>query len=264
VLQRVNGTLLLFDVGQGTPVPELTEVRTLSPPGGFGDIALNRDGSLLADIRVDRVSVIETDSSEEIFSAAPEFEPGPAGNIGFFDVEGTHLLVGSPVGDVKVWNIETGDLVVDGSHSGSPAIRSLVAANGLLATGTSDSTIQFWDMTSGDRIGSPLVHGGDITAMALSSDRNTLASASTDGTVKLWDTTSGDEKLTLGGHRGLVTHVDFHPDGDKLVTSGVDGTIRVWTLDVDELIDLARRRATRELTGDECRQYVPGDSCGAD
>jgi WD40 repeat protein len=264
VLQRVNGTLLLFDVGQGTPVPELTEVRTLSPPGGFGDIALNRDGSLLADIRVDRVSVIETDSGEEIFSAAPEFEPGSAGNIGFFDAEGTHLLVGSPVGGVKVWNIETGDLVVDGSHSGSPAIRSLVAANGLLATGTSDSTIQFWDMTSGDRIGSPLVHGGDITAMALSPDRKTLASASTDGTVKLWDTTSGDEKLTLGGHRGLVTHVDFHPDGDKLVTSGVDGTIRVWTLDVDELIDLARRRATRELTGDECRQYVPGDSCGAD
>jgi hypothetical protein len=32
--------------------------------------------------------------------------------------------------------------------------------------------------------------------------------------------------------------------------------VRVWALDLDVLIDIARTKVTRELTDDECRQYL--------
>jgi hypothetical protein len=32
--------------------------------------------------------------------------------------------------------------------------------------------------------------------------------------------------------------------------------VRVWALDLDDLIAIARREVTRELTDDECRQYL--------
>lgn len=37
--------------------------------------------------------------------------------------------------------------------------------------------------------------------------------------------------------------------------------VRVWALDIDQLIDLARSRVTRPLTGDECRQYLHASTC---
>ncbi|HUF58178.1 MAG TPA: hypothetical protein VMR89_01640 [Actinomycetota bacterium] len=59
----------------------------------------------------------------------------------------------------------------------------------------------------------------------------------------------------LRGHRFLVSGVAFGPDGRRLVSAGPDGVVRVWTLDLDELIEIADE-VTRELTDDECRQYL--------
>ena len=53
----------------------------------------------------------------------------------------------------------------------------------------------------------------------------------------------------------------FSPDGMKLAsTSRCDG-VRVWALDVDDLLEIARREAERSLTAEECRQYLHVDEC---
>jgi len=43
-------------------------------------------------------------------------------------------------------------------------------------------------------------------------------------------------------------------------TSRCDG-VRVWALDVDDLLEIARREAERSLTAEECRQYLHVDEC---
>ena len=45
-----------------------------------------------------------------------------------------------------------------------------------------------------------------------------------------------------------ATGVAFSPDGRRLVTTWADGITRIWTLDLDELVDIARDRVTRGLT----------------
>jgi hypothetical protein len=47
------------------------------------------------------------------------------------------------------------------------------------------------------------------------------------------------------------------------VTAGEDGVVRVWLLDLDDLLALADDRRTRDLTDEECRQYLHTDRCEA-
>jgi len=55
--------------------------------------------------------------------------------------------------------------------------------------------------------------------------------------------------------------VAFTPAGERLVTMWADGVTRVWTLDLDELVAIARARVTRGLTTAECEQYLHSSSC---
>ena len=46
-----------------------------------------------------------------------------------------------------------------------------------------------------------------------------------------------------------------------LASASPDGVVRVWALDLDELIEIARRNVTRELSDEECLQYLHVETC---
>ncbi|MEE9216242.1 MAG: WD40 repeat domain-containing protein, partial [Anaerolineales bacterium] len=111
----------------------------------------------------------------------------------------------------------------------------------------------------------PLVgHEGNVTGVAFNPTGNILASSSFDGTVRLWDINSGDELSTLTDRAFPMEGVDFSPDGRHVVAAGNDGLIRVFVASLEELMDLARSRLSRGLTGDECRQYLHLTACPED
>ena len=53
----------------------------------------------------------------------------------------------------------------------------------------------------------------------------------------------------------------FSRDGRFLAVGGSDGSVRVYVIPIDDLIDLARSRLTRNLTEEECRRYLHLDRC---
>jgi WD40 repeat protein len=79
--------------------------------------------------------------------------------------------------------------------------------------------------------------------------------------VRLFDAGSGAELQVLP-HRGVfeVGKLVFSPDGSMLASSADDG-IRVWALDIDDLLEIARRNVTRSLSDEECRQYFHVAAC---
>jgi WD40 repeat protein len=68
------------------------------------------------------------------------------------------------------------------------------------------------------------------------------------------------EQLTLSYHRPVVGPA-FSPDGRYLAIGSVDGTTRIYTLDLEELVALARSRVTRSLSDEECRRYLHVPQC---
>jgi WD40 repeat protein/DNA-binding SARP family transcriptional activator len=125
----------------------------------------------------------------------------------------------------------------------------------------SDGLAEVWDVASGERVAVSTGAPGGVKGIAYSPDGSRIATASVDGLVRLFDAETGALELRLRGSGCAVEGVAFSPDGKKLAsTSWCDG-VRVWALDVDDLIEIARRQAGRTLTAEECRQYLHADEC---
>jgi WD40 repeat protein len=130
-----------------------------------------------------------------------------------------------------------------------------------------------------------------ITALSTNA---TLLAVVTAATIEIYDTEGWELLHTLRGYEGRVRGIEFSPDGEMLMTATTDGLVRVWdvaagvetarvpldgasdghwiddehilvgtstgvwtiiTLDVDEMMTLARSRLTRDFTPDECEIY---------
>ncbi|KAG8776341.1 hypothetical protein FRC12_000968, partial [Ceratobasidium sp. 428] len=100
----------------------------------------------------------------------------------------------------------------------------------LLASGSDDDTIRFWDPTTGTPIGEPLTgHLGPVKSIRFSPDSRYLASGSTDCSIRIWDTaTKAPYGEPLLGHRGRVLDVAFTSDGKCLVSASSEGAVKTW------------------------------------
>lgn len=100
-----------------------------------------------------------------------------------------------------------------------------------LLTGSSDSSLRLWDVSSGSCVRLLCGHTGAVTAVALSADGRYAASGSEDATVRLWDLGSGKEVCAYKGHTGAVWSVTFshdEPGGGLLASGGADSAVRLW------------------------------------
>jgi WD40 repeat protein len=71
----------------------------------------------------------------------------------------------------------------------------------------------------------------------------------------------GAELLTLTDRNSPLSGVDFSPDGRHVVSAGSDGTINVYVVEVEELMNLARSRLSRDFTRDECQRFLHLPAC---
>jgi WD40 repeat protein len=97
-----------------------------------------------------------------------------------------------------------------------------------LASGSDDTTIILWDLTTKHKIATLTGHTSNVHCLAFSPDGRTLASGGNDGTVRLWNILLHEQVLVLGGHRSAIWDIAFSPDGNTLASSSFDGTIKLW------------------------------------
>ncbi len=100
----------------------------------------------------------------------------------------------------------------------------------VMASGSADGKICFWDVAKNQLLGTPLDgHKENVLSLAFSPDGKVLASSGSDSTIRFWDVTS---RKPLGEplkkHQTAVRRVIFSPDGKTLASASEDGTILLW------------------------------------
>jgi WD40 repeat protein len=98
-----------------------------------------------------------------------------------------------------------------------------------LATGSTDTSVQFWDAGTGDQRPHPadrIGRSGRVNAVAIAPDGTWLATAG--WSVRIWDAGREEQRTELLGHIGRVFAVAIAPDGTYFATGGDDRTVRIW------------------------------------
>ena len=99
-----------------------------------------------------------------------------------------------------------------------------------LFTGSWDTTIKVWDLSTGNLFRTLEGKHGYVWAVAVNSSGQTLVSGHAHGFIQIWKPSTGELVRTIRGHKGSVYSLAISPDNLVLVSGSHDTTIKVWYL----------------------------------
>ena len=159
---------------------------------------------------------------------------------------------------VASWNARTGrELFETRSLTNHATAIAYSPDSGLLAVGTEDGQVLFWNARTGVE-GPPAlqVSTGNIAQMRFSPDGTMMVVSSFDGSTTLWDLRS---RTQIGGsfpeRPNTITQPVFEPDGKLLIQYNSDAA--EWPMDVGSWERFACHVAGRDLTPAEWHAILP-------
>ena len=117
----------------------------------------------------------------------------------------------SRTGELKLWNVETGDLVREIAEAHSDTVFSIdFSYDGtMLASGAADKFVKTFDVASGSLLKSFEGHTHHVLGVGWQYDGAKLASAGADNVIKIWNFTTGEQERTIQGFSKQLTSLEF-------------------------------------------------------
>lgn len=232
-----DGSLIVWDVAKGT----IEAQRQLDIPAHSVD--LSADGRLLLTGLFNGDIVLwDTDSGEEIWRFSGHTD---VVTRAVFNADETRIFSGSLDRTLRLWDVQTGELIstietpgailnvalsADGTKGVSSSADETAADD---ANDTVDRMIRVWNLELGLELAHFAPESGFVRAVDFSPDGRYIASgtwnAADGGVVQLWSLSSNRlERRFFGAHRDVITQVRFNSDGTRLLSASWDQTLVVW------------------------------------
>jgi WD40 repeat protein len=222
-----------WDVETGKRLRSLPSDSTIN----LTSMTFTRDGKHL--ITPDRASIVDrvgmggvhiwdvATGKEVRFLATPGAGPHRVSLSG----DGSRLAVASS-GNIRVWDTRNWqELAADDTSHRADVLGIAISKNGLILTGSDDSSVRLWDLKDGRLIHKFPCHFW-IRYVALTPDGSRAAALDTGGdTLIVWDTATGKTVYRLPGHKYNGHHdICISGDGKRLLSFGGDLFLRVTDL----------------------------------
>ena len=189
-----------------------------------------------------------------------------------FSPDGRLVATASEDGTARVWQAWGGASVAVLKGHGDEVRTAQFSRDGsLLLTASWDGTARIWEVPSFKLRHTLSGHGSKLGGAVFSPDGKYVATTEWDATARVWNSATGELVCGLSGHRDRVLAVAFSPDGKLVATASRDTTVRLWAADIraagdaypceacgplEEVLEIAKKRATRKLTPYEELQYL--------
>jgi WD40 repeat protein len=154
-----------------------------------------------------------------------------------FSPDGKRLATGGGAptedGEIKVFDVATGNLVVDikNGHSDTVFGVSFSPDGTKLATCGADKFVKVFELPSGKLLKSFEGHTHHVLDVGWKADGKLLASAGADNVIKVWDYEKGEQTRTIAGHAKQITRLLFVGKTSQVVTCSGDQNVRYWNVD---------------------------------
>jgi polar amino acid transport system permease protein len=144
--------------------------------------------------------------------------------------------------NIQVWDAQTGESVVQlagywedeeaqedwQGHDEEVTSLAFSLDGRILASGSADTTIVFWEVETGQVESQSEGHWATVTTMVFNEQGNAVLSGGRDSTVRTLRVPGGKRTATLQGHLNTVNGVAFVAVPNAVLSASDDGTLRLW------------------------------------
>ncbi len=252
-VRLADGSLRLWDLDRGSQ-------RRIDAPAA-GALAVFPDGATIAVGGPDGVRLIDTRSgtvaatlahpSASVLAVAPDgatLAAGDAqGKVTVWEIaarrqrlslplaaarialDGDRLVTADGKGQLRVFDLQSGQPVGAGEALGAPALALSIAGNQALVVGA-DGVTRRVDLVTGKAAPAGRAGRKPSTAAVDAQGRH-AALGDGEGRIAIVDAGTGEARRTIEGPKTPIEGLMFNPAGTRLVSAGGDGVLRVWDVE---------------------------------
>lgn len=250
-----HGLALVWDWQANAVVAELVHSEAV------WDVSFSHDSTLVVTGSSDRTArVWDWEREEPVAELVGEYVDDVVTDVGF-SPDGRHVATSYLYTDPQIWDWKA-ERVVATLNQPHPTSMAYSPDGRYAATGAADGTVRIWDLES-TQVARELEHPDSSRVLGFSiPDGQFLITASANDAVLVWDwQDEGAPSVPIVRLSESISDAAMSWNGKAVAIARSFGPASVYRClacaPIDELVELARSRVTRDLTPQERRLYLP-------